>query len=327
MSETVDVVVVGAVRTPIGRFGGGMAGMSAAAMGTAAAAASLQRCAVDPADVDELIFGNARQAGGGPNPARQIAHLAGLPPEVPAFTVNKACGSGLKAIVLAAQAIRLGDASIVLAGGTESMSGVPHLLPEIRFGKPEGDVPIADGMYRDGFICPLCGKVMGETAETLADRYSISREEQDAYAARSQQRCEAARRAGLFEEEIVPVEVPGSGGGAPSRLAHDEHPRDGVTAGRLAGLPPVFRKGGTVHAGNSSGITDGAAAVLVMTAKEAARRGLRNAYRITGYASAGVDAGIMGLGPVPALRRLQERTGVNPLEADLVELNEASGRR
>ncbi len=318
-----EVVVAGAVRTPIGRFGGGLAGVGAARMGAAAAAEALARCGVPPSDVDEVIFGNARQAGGGPNPARQVAHLAGLPPEVPAFTVNKACGSGLKAIVSAAQAIRSGDARIVLAGGTESMSGVPHLLPGARWGRAEGDIPLLDGMYRDGFTCPLCSKVMGETAETLADRYAITREEQDAYAAASQVRCQEARRAGRFAAEIVPVEVPSEDGAEPRRLETDEHPRDGVTPEKLAKLPPVFREGGTVHAGNSSGITDGAAAVVVMPADEARRRGIAPAFRLGGYVSAGVEAGIMGIGPVPALRRLAAKTGLDPREADLVELNEA----
>ncbi len=323
MSPPLDVVVAGAVRTPIGRFGGSLARLSAARMGAVAAAGALARCGILPSEVDEVIFGNARQAGGGPNPARQVAHLAGLPPEVPAFTVNKACGSGLKAIVSAAQAIRCGDAGIVLAGGTESMSGLPYFVPEARWGQAEGDIPLIDGMYRDGFNCPLCGKVMGETAETLADRYAITREEQDAYAAASQQRCEEARRAGRFAAEIIPVEIPATGEEGARRLEHDEHPRDAVTPEKLAKLPPVFREGGSVHAGNSSGITDGAAAMVVMSAEEARRRGIEDAFRLAGYASAGVEAGIMGIGPVPALERLAAKTGLDPREADLVELNEA----
>jgi acetyl-CoA C-acetyltransferase len=297
--------------------------MSAPVLGGAAAAAALRRCAVAPGDVDEVIFGNARQAGGGPNPARQIARLAGLPPEVPAYTINKACGSGLKSIVAAAQAIRCGDAGIVLAGGTESMSGLPHFLPAARFGTPEGDITLEDGMYRDGFMCPLCGQLMGETAETLADRYAITREEQDAYAAATQVRCERARKAGIFAEEIVPVDVPPSAGVPARRIEHDEHPRDGVTPGKMAKLPPVFRTNGTVHAGNSSGITDGAAAMVVMSGEEARRRAIKGAFRLSGYASAGVEAAIMGLGPVPAMRSLAERTGIDPCDADIIELNEA----
>jgi acetyl-CoA C-acetyltransferase len=317
-----EVVVAGAVRTPIGRFGGALARLGAAELGAAAAAAALARCGLAASEVDEAIFGNARQAGGGPNVARQIAFRAGLPPEVPAFTVNKACGSGLKAIVCAAQAIRCSDARIVLAGGTESMSRLPHFVGDARFGWPEGDIPLDDGMFRDGFLCPLCGQLMGETAETLAERYAITREEQDAYAALSQGRCEAARREGKLAAEIVPVEAP-AGGGRPATVAADEHPRDGVTPASLAKLPPVFKEGGTVHAGNSSGITDGAAAVVVMAASEARRRGIAPVFRLAGHASAGVEAGIMGIGPVPALRRLEERTGVDPASADLIELNEA----
>jgi acetyl-CoA C-acetyltransferase len=283
----------------------------------------MARCGIRPDEIDELIFGNARQAGGGPNVARQITKLAGLPPEVPAFTINKACGSGLKAIIAASQAIRCGDARIVAAGGTESMSSLPHFATGVRFGRPEGDIPLVDAMYRDGFVCPLCNKVMGETAETLADKYGIGREEQDAYAVTSQNRCEEARHAGKFTEEIVPVEIPADDGSAPRGLETDEHPRDGVTPASLTRLRPVFREGGTVHAGNSSGITDGAAAVLVMEAAEARRRGISPAFLLSGYASAGVEAGIMGIGPVPALRRLSEKTGLDPREADLVELNEA----
>ncbi len=323
MSSGIEVVVAGAVRTPIGRFGGGLSGLGAAEMGAAAARAALARCAVPPSDVEELIFGNARQAGGGPNVARQIAHRAGLPPEVPAYTVNRACGSGLQAIVCAAQAIRCGDARIVLAGGTESMSRLPHFVDAARFGLPEGDLSLDDGMYRDGFLCPLCGQLMGETAETLADRYRITREEQDRYAALSQNRCEAARRDRRFDDEIVPVEAPAGGSGGHRLIRDDEHPRDGVTAAGMAKLPPVFRPGGTVHAGNSSGITDGAAALVVMDAAEAAARRITPAFRLSGYATAGVEAGVMGLGPVPAMRRLAEKTGVDARRADLIELNEA----
>jgi len=322
MKDGLDIVVAGAVRTPIGKFGGGLSSLSAAEMGAAAAAAALARTGIPPADVDEVIFGNARQAGGGPNVARQIAKRAGLPPEVPAYTVNRACGSGLQTIVSAAQAIRCGDARIVVAGGTESMSRLPHFVDAARFGLPEGDIPLDDGMYRDGFLCPLCGKLMGETAETLADLYKIPRSEQDAWAALTQNRCEEARRRGLFREEIVPVEAHGEPGGR-TLVTEDEHPRDGVTPEAMAKLPPVFRKDGTVHAGNSSGITDGAAAMIVLSAEEARRRNIRGAFRLAGHSVAGVEAGIMGIGPVPAVRKLAERTGVDPKEADLVELNEA----
>jgi acetyl-CoA C-acetyltransferase len=323
LSHQSQIVISGGARTPIGRFGGALSGLTAAEMGGVAAAAALTRTKIAAGDVDELIFGNARQAGGGPNVARQIARRAGLPPEVPAYTVNRACGSGLQAIVSAAQAIRAGDARIVIAGGTESMSRLPHFVGEARFGHPEGDIPIEDGMYRDGFLCPLCGQLMGDTAETLADRYHIPREEQDAYAAASQNRCEAARRAGKFDAEIVPVQAPGGHGGSAITVSADEHPRDGVTTESMAKLPAVFRKGGTVHAGNSSGITDGAAAVVVMEASEARRRGVTPVYRLAGHSVAGVEAAIMGIGPVPALRKLSEKTGVSPSDVDLIELNEA----
>ncbi len=234
-----------------------------------------------------------------------------------------ACASGLQAIISAAQAVRDGEASVALAGGTESMSRVPYYLDRARFGYRLGTTEIVDGMYRDGFLCPLSGRVMGETAETLADKYGIGREEQDAYAAESQRRCEEARRAGRFRDELAPVEVKGARPGKAALVDADEFPRDGVTAAALAELPPVFRKGGTVHAGNSSGITDGAAAMLVLSAEAAARLGVAPAARIVGYATAGVDPSIMGIGPVPAIRRLEERTGV-PLDSiDLVELNEA----
>ncbi len=323
--EDTDIIVAGAVRTPIGKFGGALAGLTAGQLGAAAGAAALARSGVAAAELSEVIFGCARQAGGGPNVARQIAKRAGAPHTVTAFTVNKACGSGLKAIVCAAQAIRLGDAALVLAGGAESMSRVPYLVEGARWGVKMQDLPgmpLVDGMYRDGFLCPLCGKLMGETAETLAERYGIPRGEQDRYAAMSQNRAEAARRSGLFKEEIVPIEVKGRGGRVTS-IESDEHPRDGVTAESLALLPPVFRKGGSVHAGNSSGITDGAAAALVTTAGEARRRGISPLVRLRAYATAGVDPEVMGLGPVPAMKALLARTGLTLADIDLIEMNEA----
>ncbi|HKY33226.1 MAG TPA: acetyl-CoA C-acetyltransferase [Candidatus Polarisedimenticolia bacterium] len=318
-----DVVVAGAVRTPIGKFGGALAGMTAAELGSVAGREALRRSGVPPSELSEVIFGCARQAGGGPNVARQIGWRSGVPASVPAFTVNKACGSGLKAILSAAQAIRLGDASVVLAGGAESMSRVPYLLETARWGTKLGDSPLVDGMHRDGFLCPLCGQLMGETAETLADRHGIGRGEQDAYAAMSQNRAEAARREGRFAEEIAAVELPPGRDGVARSLAADEHPRDGVTPGSMAGLPPVFREQGSVHAGNSSGITDGAAAMVVTTLGEARRRGLAPQARLRGYATAGVDPAVMGIGPVPAVRALLSRAGVSLAEVDLIELNEA----
>ena len=318
-----DVCLAAAVRTPIGRFGGALATCTGPALGAAAARACLTRAGIPPARVSEVIFGNARPAGVGPNPARQVAMQAGLPHSVPAFTINQACGSGLRAILSAAQSVALGDADVVLAGGCESMSRVPYLVPEARWGHRLGHRPLVDAMYQDGFLCPLCGQLMGETAEALADRYGIDRAQQDEFAAESQQRAEAARRAGRFAAEIEPMALPATGGRAAGRLETDEHPRDGVTAATLARLPAVFREGGTVHAGNSSGLTDAGAAVLVLSRAAATALGVRPMAHVVAYETAGVDPAFMGLGPVPAVRRLFERTGLGPDDVDLIELNEA----
>jgi acetyl-CoA C-acetyltransferase len=316
-----DFFLAAPVRTPIGRFGGSLAPLTAAELGGAAGRECLRRAGLDPAAVGHTIFGHGRQAGAGPNPARQVGRRSGVPDTSPAYTINMACASGLQSILSAVHAIRDGEAEVVLAGGTESMSRVPYMLERARWGYRLGHGELTDGMYRDGFLCPLSGKIMGETAETLAEQYAIPRDEQDAYAAESQRRCEAARRAGRFADEIVPVEV--VEGRRTTTVAADEHPRDGVTAESLAGLPPVFKKGGTVHAGNSSGITDGAAAVLVLSKAALDRTGVEPWARIAGYATAGVDPATMGIGPVPALRRLEARTGVGHRDVDLVELNEA----
>jgi len=265
--------------------------------------------------VDEVVFGHARQAGNGPNTARQIVRRCGLPDEVPAFTVNQACASGMKSILLGAQAIALGSADVVLVGGVESMSRTPYFLDRARTGYRLGHSELVDGMYRDGFLCPLCGQLMGETAENLADRYAIPREEQDRFAVRSQNRCESARKAGRFAEEIEPVRV------GDRILGADEHPRDGVTLDSLAKLPPVFRKDGTVHAGNSSGITDGGAALVLMAEEKAG--GIRPLARFVAASSAGVDPAVMGIGPVPAVRRLEQSTRWPLASFDLVEINEA----
>jgi acetyl-CoA C-acetyltransferase len=321
MRSRADVAIVSPLRTPIGKFGGLLAGVSAVDLGAAAARAVLERTRFPVERLDQVVFGQARQAGSGPNPARQIGRRAGLPDRVPAWTVNQACGSGIRAIVSAHHAVAVGEAGAVLAGGTESMSRVPYLLDRLRFGQRMGHVEVQDGMYRDGFACPLCGLLMGETAEVLAERHGIGREEQDRYAAESQRRCEAARREGRFQAEIAPVEV--SEGKGTRRCDQDEHPRDGVTAASLAKLPPVFRAGGSVHAGNSSGITDGAAACLVLPAAEAGRLEAGPAARIVGFATAGVDPEVMGIGPVPAVRALLASTGVRLEEIDLIEMNEA----
>jgi acetyl-CoA C-acetyltransferase len=317
-----EVVVAGAVRTPIGKFGGALASLTAAQLGAAAAKEALARAGIEPRQVDEAVFGCARQAGVGPNVARQVAYRAGIPQETPAFTVNMACGSGLKSIDLAYRAVRDGDAEVVLAGGTESMSRVPYLLTGARWGYRMGDQAAVDGMYQDGFLCPLSEMVMGETAERLAEIYKITREEQDAFALRSQQRAAKAGAAGRFDDEIVPVRVAVKGGGAEVR--HDEHVRPDSTLQALARLPPVFKEdGGTVTAGNSSGITDGAAALVVLSAERAAALGVRPMARVAGLAAAGVDPHIMGIGVVPATRRVLERTSLRTDDLDLVEMNEA----
>ncbi len=316
-----DVFLAAPVRTPIGRFGGGLASVSAVDLGIAAARAAVARAGVSPETVDQTIFGHARQAGCGPNAARQVAVRAGIPVGKPAYGINQACLSGLQAILAAARSVALGEAEVVLAGGMESMSRVPYLLLDARFGYRMGHKEIADAMSKDGFFDPLSGKIMGETAETLARQYAIGRDEQDRYAALSQNRCEAARRAGKFRDEIVPVEV--RDGKTTAVVDADEHPRDGVTADALAKLAPVFESGGTVTAGNSSGITDGAAAMLVLSGEAAERHGIEPAARIVGWRVDGVDPAVMGIGPVPAVRNLLAATGRRLADLDLVELNEA----
>ncbi|MBI4575913.1 MAG: thiolase family protein [Planctomycetes bacterium] len=317
-------VITCALRTPIGKFLGSLSRLGAADLGAAVASEVVRRSGVDPARIAESYFGCARQAGTRTNLARQVAIRAGVPREAPATTINMACGSGLKSITLAAQQVALGEADFVLAGGTESMSRMPFFLDRMREGYRQGDAPAIDGMYRDGFRCPLTDRLMGETAETLAREYRISRRDQDEYAALSQQRCEAARRGGLYADETVAIEVPDPRGrGKAERVDSDEHPRDGVTAESLATLPPVFQKDGTVHAGSSSGITDGAAAVLVAAEDVARGLGMPVLGRITGWSQAGVDPERMGLGPVAAAARLRERGGLAARDFDLVELNEA----
>jgi len=319
-----NVYLAASVRTPIGRFGGTLASSTAADLGVAAARASLERARLHPDQVQQSIWGCARQAGGGPNVARQITYRAGTPETVPAFTVNQACGSGLQAIILAAQQIILGRAEVVLAGGTESMSRVPYFAEGVRWGMRMGNTELVDGMYRDGFNDPLSGLVMGETAENLARQYEISRDEQDEYALRSQQRAQAAIESGLFDAEIVPLEIKGRKGAATS-FARDEHPRAGTTRQDLAKLAPVFSRDGTVTAGNSSGITDGAAAVVVMSEAALQRSGAVPQARIVDYEVTGVAPEIMGIGPVPAIRSLLARQNLALKDIDLIELNEAFG--
>ncbi|HEV7376230.1 MAG TPA: acetyl-CoA C-acetyltransferase [Pyrinomonadaceae bacterium] len=317
-----NVYLVGSVRTPIGRFGGTLAAWSAADMGVAVASASLKRARLQPEQIQESIWGSARQAGGGPNVARQITYRAGVPEAVPAYTVNQACGSGLKAIILGAQEIMLGRARSVLAGGAESMSRVPYYAEGARWGMRMGNMELVDGMYRDGFADPLSGLLMGETAENLARRYEISRDEQDEYALRSQQRAETAINAGRFDEEIVSLEIKGRKG-EPSTFTRDEHFRVGTTIEALRKLQPVFSKDGTVTAGNSSGITDGASAVVLISEEMLKESGAEAEARIVDYEITGVAPEIMGIGPVPAVRALLLRQKLSLDAIDLIELNEA----
>ena len=323
-----EVVIVGAARTPIGRYGGSLRNVHPAELGAAAARAALERAGVSPADVDEVLIGHGRQAGSGPNPARQVGIKAGVPDTVPAQTINKACASGMQTIATGAQSIMLGDADVILAGGIESMSRMPYLVDaeDARWGHKMGNVTFVDAMYRDGFTCSVCGMIMGETVEVLARQYGITREASDAYALESQQRAERAIAAGRFKDEIAPVTFK-DGKGKDQQLAVDEHPRSGSTIDALKKLPLVFDKvegqPGIITAGASSGITDGGAAVVIMGADAAKKKGLRPLARIIGWASAGVDPRMMGIGPVPAVKKLLDKTGLSLDDFDLVELNEA----
>ena len=316
-----EVYILSAVRTPIGKFGGSLASMTAADMSVVAAKAAMERAGVRPDQVEESIFGNARQAGGGPNPARQISVRSGIPQEVPAYTVNKACASGMKTIALGFQEIAAGNLDCILAGGTESMSRLPYYLDGARWGYRLGNQELVDGMYRDGFFCPLAKMVMGETAEVLAEQYKITREEQDQFALCSQTRAAAAIEAGRFNDELAPVVLDSKKG--PQTFTRDEHPFVGATLEKLAKLAPVFSKTGTITAGNSSGITDGAAAVVLASADFVKKSNLRPLGRIMAVTSVGVDPRIMGIGPVPALRKMEKKHNLRLADFDLVELNEA----
>ncbi len=319
--KSTSIVLSAPVRTPIGKFGGALAPLSAPDLGTAAARATLERSGLDPGRVDQTIFGHGRQGGSGPNPGRQISHRAGVPDESPAYTVNQACASGLQAVVSAARTILLGEASVILAGGVESMSNTPYMLPRARWGYRLGHGELTDGMYRDGFDDPLSGLVMGETAEELAEEAGIDREASDEWAVLSQNRCERARGEGRFEREIVPVTVPGRKGD--EIVDADEHPRDGVTAELLKKLKPVFREGGRVTAGNASGITDAAAALLVSSESAAQAHEIPVAAYLRDWTVVGVDPRIMGIAPVPAVKKLLERNALDYSDIDFVELNEA----
>ena len=320
MSES-RVLLAGGVRTPIGNFGGALAGSSAAALGGMAARAALERAGVPAGAVDEVIVGHARQAGNGPNIARQIVRRAGLADDVPAYTINKACASGMQAIASAALSVRAGEAAVALAAGTEHMSSIPFLAIDVRWGKKLGDEPLLDAMYRDGYLCPLCNQVMGETSETLAVEYAIGREEQDAYALASHERAARAWEEGRFAREVIPVTV-GEGKRA-ATVERDEHVRPDVSAEDLARLRPVFKKEGTITAGNASAITDGAAAVVVLSEAAAQAHGAAPQAALLGSVSVAVDPARMGIGPVPEVRKLLERHKLELEQIDVVELNEA----
>jgi acetyl-CoA C-acetyltransferase len=318
-----EVVIAGAARTPIGRYGGAFRDVHPAELGAVAVKSALERAHVDPGTVDEVIIGHARQAGAGPNPARQVVRRAGLPDTVPAQTINKACASAMQAVACGAQSILLGESEVVVAGGIESMSRMPYLIDaeNARWGHKMGSFALVDAMYRDGFTCSLSGMIMGETAELLARQYGITREESDRYGLESQRRAAAAIAAGLFRDETAPVTVPDAKAGL-RVVDADEHPRPDTTIDTLGKLRPVFAHG-IITAGTSSGITDGGAALVLMKGARAAAAGVEPLARIIGWASAAVDPRIMGIGPVPAMRKLFSRTGLTLADFDLVELNEA----
>jgi acetyl-CoA C-acetyltransferase len=315
-----EVVIASAARTPVGSFNGALAPLSAAELGSIAVREALARAGVEAGEVSEVVLGQILTAGAGQNPARQASIGAGLPVEVPAYAVNQLCGSGLRAVAMGFQAIRNGDSGVVVAGGQESMSRAPHCI-HMRDGKKMGDAELVDTMIRDGLWDAFNGYHMGTTAENVAEKWQISRDEQDEYAAMSQQRAEAAQKAGRFRDEIVPVTIKTRKGDV--TVSDDEYPRHGTTRETLASLRPAFRKDGTVTAGNASGINDGAAAVVLMAAGEAARRGVAPMARIVSWAQAGVDPAIMGTGPIPASRRALEKAGWSVDDVDLVEANEA----
>ncbi|AWE06862.1 acetyl-CoA C-acyltransferase [Lysinibacillus sp. 2017] len=319
---TQEVVIVSAVRTAIGSFQGTLKDIPAATLGSIVIKEALQRIDLDAALVDEVIMGNVLAAGSGQNPARQASIQAGIPHAVPAMTINKVCGSGLKAVHLAMQAIVAGDADIVVAGGFENMSQAPYVLQNAREGFRMGDQKLVDTMIKDGLWCAFNDYHMGITAENLCDQYNIQREEQDAFSARSQARASAAIEAGKFVAEIVPVEIP-QRKGEPIIFAQDEYVKKGSTAEKLAGLRPAFKKEGSVTAGNASGINDGAAAVVVMSKQRAFELGLTPMATIVANASAGVDPAVMGIGPVQAVKKALSKANLTLEQMDLVEANEA----
>jgi acetyl-CoA C-acetyltransferase len=320
--EIDSAVILGACRTPIGSFGGSLRDLEAGDLGAIVIREVIARAGVAPAEVGDVILGCVLQAGAGMNVARQAALHAGLPAEVPAETVNRVCGSGLQAVVHAAEAVQVGYTDVVIAGGTESMSNAPYLLKGARWGYRMGNAEVTDYLIGEGLTCAISGCHMGGTAEEVASRYAVSRTDQDAFAAESQRRAEAAIAAGRFREEIVPVEVTPRKG-PPTRFERDEHPRGGTTVERLGSLKPAFKSGGTVTAGNASGINDGAAALVVASEKWARAKAKQPLVRVVSYASIGVDPAIMGMGPVPAVQRALRRAGLTVADIDLFEVNEA----
>lgn len=317
-----EVVLAGATRTAVGNFMGSLAPLAATDLGAMVLTEALQRAKVEAQQVEEVILGNVLQAGLGQNPARQAAMKAGLADEVPAMTINKVCGSGLQTVMLAAQAIRAGDAELLLAGGMESMSNAPYVLPGVRQGLRMGDGQVVDSMIHDGLWCAFCDVHMGITAENIAQRYSLSRQEQDEFAAWSQEKALAAVNSGRFKEEIVPVSIP-QRKGDPLIFDTDEFPRAGTSVDTLLKLKPAFKKDGTVTAGNASGINDGAAAMVVASREKAERLGLQPMARVLGYGSAGVDPAVMGLGPIEATQKALRQAGLTMSDMDLIEANEA----
>lgn len=315
-------VIASAVRTPIGNFGGTLANITAAELGAIVIKEALKRANVQPDQVNEVLMGNVLQAGQGQNPARQAAIKAGIPVEVPSTTINKVCGSGLKTVAMAAASVMLGDADIVVAGGMENMSMTPYLLDKARNGYRMGHGELVDVMIRDGLWCAFNDVHMGITAENLAEKYGISREEQDAYAALSQNRSEKALAENVFADEIVPVEIPQKKGD-PVVFAKDEYPRPGVTAAALGKLRPAFKKDGTVTAGNASGINDGAAAVVIMSEEKAKELGIKPLAVVRSYGAGGVDPKVMGIGPVPAVREALKKANLSIEDINLIEANEA----
>ncbi len=318
-----EIVIASAVRTAGGRFGGSFKKVSAVELGALALQEAVRRAGIKPDQVDEVVFGTGWQTGLGPNIGRIATVKGGMPHEVPAFTVNKRCGSSLRAVTLAAQMIKAGDVEAVLAGGAENTSQVPYIAVGARWGNRMGDSKLLDIMHKDGFMCPLAGHLMGVTAETLVEKYNISREEQDAYALESQNKAFDAVKEGKFKEEILPVEVP-----VKRKMTEifdtDEIPREGITLEKLAKLPPVFkREGGSVTAGNSCALCDASAAVLVMKEEKASELGVKPLARIVSYAHAGVDPAVMGIGPVPAVSMALDKAGLELKDIDIIELNEA----